>query len=51
MHWVIAHIGLLFREPVEQMDVTQALQEVLKIANHRRGLAKGLHEVAKVLGE
>jgi len=38
-------------EPVEQMDVTQALQEVLKIANHRRGLAKGLHEVAKVLGE
>ncbi|XP_022659856.1 40S ribosomal protein S12-like [Varroa jacobsoni] len=38
-------------EPVEQMDVTQALQEVLRIANHRRGLAKGLHEVAKVLGE
>lgn len=33
------------------MDVTQALQEVLRIANHRRGLAKGLHEVAKVLGE
>ncbi|OQR77150.1 40S ribosomal protein S12-like [Tropilaelaps mercedesae] len=38
-------------EPGEQMDVTQALQEVLRIANHRRGLAKGLHEVAKVLGE
>ncbi|XP_003741016.1 40S ribosomal protein S12 [Galendromus occidentalis] len=40
-------------EPVvgEPKDVTQALQEVLKIASHRRGLAKGLHEVAKVLGE
>jgi len=31
------------------MDVNTALQEVLKIALHHNGLARGLHEAAKAL--